>query len=150
MPSRTTPSLFAISTCVEFGGYLLAQKALSKIIKKLSSQKPVFIILDTPRGKAFSPISSIGGNRLFGYDYLVMNKGVPITINPADQILTEIAAEAGATVIDPTTMLMHNGRYRSLDNTGKPIFKDSHHIRPYYIIEHAKFIDALVWEDESL
>ena len=105
---------------------------------------------ETSGGKASSPISSIGGNILFGHDYWAMDKGVPITIDLANQILTEIAIEAGATVIDPTTMLMHNGRYRSLDNTGKPIFKDTHHIRPYYIIEHAKFIDALVWDDESL
>ena len=132
------------------GGDLLARKALAKIIKEISSQKTVFVILDNPVGKAFSPIASVSGDRLFGYKYLAMDRGVPITIDPANQILTEIAIEAGATVIDPATMLLHNGRYRALDNNGEPVFKDNNHIRPHYIIEHATFIDELVWDDESL
>jgi peptidoglycan/LPS O-acetylase OafA/YrhL len=135
---------------IDNGGYLLARKALAKIIKDISSQKTVFVILDNPADEAFSPKVSASWNRLFGDNYSPMDKGVPVTIDPANQILTEIAIEAGATVIDPATMLLHNGKYRVLDNNGKPIFKDSDHIRPYYIVEHAKFIDELVWDDESL
>ncbi len=55
--------------------------------------------------------------------------------------LTQVAQNAGATVINPMDVLCTN-ICSSLDADGEPIYKDLAHLRPTYVRKKANFIDV--------
>jgi len=120
-----------------------AWKALEELILSIAKHKKVFLIIDNPSGKEFSPDTFISGSRITGiktkktkvqeYSDITMRKK-----------LFNIAKHNNVVIIDPAKHFCKNGKCQiSMDN-GIPIYKDTSHIRPFYIKNYADYIDLTV------
>jgi hypothetical protein len=56
--------------------------------------------------------------------------------------MIEMAKRAGATVIDPVLSLCQDDACKVRMVDGTPIYKDSSHLRPFYVRDFADFIDV--------
>jgi peptidoglycan/LPS O-acetylase OafA/YrhL len=128
------------------GGNILARESLREILKRISLKKPVFLLLDTPHSTELHPKHQVSYNRFTGQ----LNYGpvyIPYERNmELDLTLIEIAQSSGATVINaPQEMgLCADGLVRTRSEDNELIFRDSHHLRPFFVIENATFIDRLI------
>ena len=57
--------------------------------------------------------------------------------------MQKIAKGAGVKIIDPLPFLCPNDRCPIFSSPGIPIFKDNHHLRSSFVIDHATFIDRV-------
>lgn len=58
--------------------------------------------------------------------------------------LRQIAASAGAEIIDPLDFLCSDGRCPVLAQDGTPLYRDGAHLRPFAVKERATFLDDIV------
>lgn len=110
---------------------------LEKFLKKYALEINVTLILDNPISQEQDPESFFSGNRIKG---LSVNVPSQMTDISADQFLLRekllmIAKKSGVRVIDPMNHLCdipNNSCLRVL-NDGRPIYKDSNHLRPFFV-----------------
>ena len=122
----------------------IAMIELKKIIRKLRSlNKNVYVILNIPVGEAFDPSSNVKRKLFKGVYYEEKN----ITRNEFETHFQTIfskleaaAIEAGANIINPLDLLCAQ-EYCTISLNGIPIYKDTSHLRPFYVIQYAQFID---------
>jgi peptidoglycan/LPS O-acetylase OafA/YrhL len=130
----------------EGGGVGLALQSLESMLKQLAQTKKVYLLVDSPMSTAFSPQSHIGGSRL-GTMWFKTGPTAPLFDHEQRllrEAFIEIAARAGATVIDPIPTLCPNNVCLTLTDDGKPRYKDKSHLRPFFVREFADFIDEAV------
>jgi peptidoglycan/LPS O-acetylase OafA/YrhL len=130
----------------EDGGVGLALAALETMLRQLVRTKKVYLMIDSPMSTAFSPQSHIGGSRL---GKMWFKTGPTASVFDSEQqllreTLTELAARAGAMLIDPIPTLCPDGVCRVLTNDGRPLYKDQSHLRPFFVREFATYIDPAV------
>lgn len=126
-------------------GIEYAYGELEKLLASIAQLKTVYLILDNPSGKNFDPKSFFTGTRLSGIvDRQVVWQQYDFQQNVVRERLKKIGRAARVTVIDPVEHLCRDNRCRtSLDN-GVPIYKDSSHIRPFYVKEYIDYMDVTV------
>jgi peptidoglycan/LPS O-acetylase OafA/YrhL len=109
-----------------------------RIARLVTSGKRVVLVLSSPRGEAFDPKSAIGR----GWVHLRIShpfKPADRTRQPIDARLREIAARAGATVLDPADWLCGPKLCPTADEAGRPLYKDDSHLRASF----ARRLEAL-------
>ena len=103
--------------------------------------KQVFVLLTAPTDPAFDPrllVSRVTGARI----------DTPVSVTPWRQevgaILERVstaATKAGAVVLDPVPSVCDAGLCAVAGPGGEPTHVDRGHMRPWYVIERATFID---------
>jgi SGNH domain-containing protein len=90
-------------------------------------------VLSSPRGSALDPKSVIhrDSRTVQVRDSLapVPRGGLAALTTPIDERLERIAAAIGASVIDPTAWLCTPSLCPSVDERGRPLYKDESHLR---------------------
>ena len=117
------------------------------MIAKIAQSKKVFILLNMPGGDELDPRGMYSGSRLselrpklskeLGFD-LVRFEDKRSAIN---KVLNDIAAETGALLIDPIPTLCPKGECPILDQDGSPLYRDPWHMRPFYVLRAATYLD---------
>jgi hypothetical protein len=121
-------------------------------IGRLTQQgKTVWVLLSHPIGKEFHPFRMIGPR----YDYLLGRRSARPLNRDVDRAQLQAAREPmaaeigriarlnGARVVDPFGYLCAPTSCPAQID-GHPVYKDEDHIRPFFIREHALFIDDIL------
>lgn len=109
-----------------------------------ASGKRVFVVLTSPTDPAFDPrflVSRWNGHRI----------NTPVAVAPwrrdvgavLDR-LSAVAASAGATVIDPVPFVCDGEACPAIGPAGEPTHADRGHLRPWFVIERATFLDQVL------
>jgi peptidoglycan/LPS O-acetylase OafA/YrhL len=106
--------------------------------------KKVFVLLSGPTDPAFDPrflVSRLTGNRI----------DAPVLVAPWRQqvgaILNRVSAtatSAGAVVLDPVPFVCDDGVCPVIGPGGEPTHADRGHMRPWYVIQRATFLDQVL------
>ena len=119
-----------------------ALNALSETLKTFKRQgKQVYLLLGNPIIPEFDPHVHI--QRLTKRQPLQTAPLVPL-IDKQQRLrsdLLQIAAEAGAKVVDPVSSVCEPEKCRWITPEDMPIFKDASHFNPDWAASNAKFID---------
>jgi len=122
--------------------------ALVAELRELSVHKKVFLVLDVPSGPMFDPAHFLRGSRLGHLAYAPPGERVQIenaaAVEELRKGLRRIGEAAGATVIDPMDILCRKDSCLATLPDGTPIYKDTDHLRPFYVRAAAGFIDPTV------
>lgn len=122
-----------------------AQHDLLEMLKTWTAQgKKVFLVTNMPIGNKCCPESMI--KRDFkGKIEAISTKMSTGEWQKASTLVTselkKIAKAANATAIDPSLSLCDKDQCHVISSTGNPFYKDSGHLRPSYVENHATFID---------
>ena len=123
-----------------------AERALQQLemtLRALTSKYKVVLLLDNPSDDAADPrnlldgrfsgntLSSIAESFELSRDQLALNER-----------LKNIALRSGVGIIDQISALCTNGRCPRLNKDRKPIYKDSHHFRPFFVRESINYFDS--------
>ena len=112
-------------------------------LRALTSKYKVVLLLDNPSDDAADPrnlldgrfsgntLSSIAESFELSRDQLALNER-----------LKNIALRSGVGIIDQISALCTNGRCPRLNKDRKPIYKDSHHFRPFFVRESINYFDS--------
>jgi peptidoglycan/LPS O-acetylase OafA/YrhL len=131
---------YGFATGLKGSRYALDQ--LSVFLKELSLQHKVYLLLDNPSDIRFDPKYILRNYSTGGYQVSFKISQNQLDLNEKLKLL---ANNAGVEVVDQMARICPNGLCTALSNSNLPIYKDSNHMRPYYVIKNLKFIDeALV------
>jgi len=129
-------------------GYDLALKALTRDIQYYKSLgKKVFVVLNIPMGHEFNPRSMIKRSfpsgqfeiNIENFDKAKFDAGW----YPIREDIKNISVQAGATLLDPLDTFCTPEKCPTVDEEGKPVYKDNYHVRPFYVIQKASFLDQV-------
>jgi peptidoglycan/LPS O-acetylase OafA/YrhL len=124
-------------------GATLALEQLEKMLQKLSERYQVYLLLDNPFEADFAPRNLIG-NRIAAFQTL-QNLSETVKIDKAQIVLNErlkdLAQRVGAHTIDQLSALCREDSCMRLTQDKKPIYKDEHHLRPFFVKEHADYFE---------
>ena len=123
-------------------GKELAISALKDFIIDLRKRYEVYLLLDNPMSAYLDP-KSMMKNRLsyfFGDTFSVSSEQLSL-----NEELKAAGIESGARVIDQIQHLCPDNNCRRYAPAGTPIYKDNSHMRPYFVIENASFMD-IAWK----
>jgi peptidoglycan/LPS O-acetylase OafA/YrhL len=123
-------------------GAPLAIEQLEKFLRSLAKDYQVYLLLDNPMGAEFSPKSLIG-NRLSFHAPDRLTERVQIHHDQLElnEQLKEVAKSAGVEVIDQLAYLCPEGKCLRLTNEKQPIYRDDHHLRPFFVKDHADYFE---------
>jgi peptidoglycan/LPS O-acetylase OafA/YrhL len=123
-------------------GATFALAELEKMLKNLAANYEVYLLLDNPFGAEFSPQNSIGSRLSFQTS---QNLSETVKVDQAQIALNErlkiIAQNAGVETIDQLSALCPQGLCLRLMPDKKPIYKDEHHLRPFFVREQADYFE---------
>lgn len=57
-------------------------------------------------------------------------------------LMMEMAKRSNAIVVDPVDHFCEGNQCRAIMDDGRPIYKDSSHIRPFYVKQFIEFLDV--------
>ena len=127
-------------------GIELALLKLEEFIHRIKNGKRIVLLLDNPEDERFNPKAYFEGSRMKNMEIKSYIEQIPI--NPEQgklkERLVEIAKRQNVEYIDPADYFCIDGMCNIFSEDGNPIYKDSNHIRPYYVREKAAFIENLV------
>jgi peptidoglycan/LPS O-acetylase OafA/YrhL len=126
----------------------VAQGTLREAIDLLLKQgKRVFLVQQPPSGDLFDPHSMISGSR-FG-EIVPRPNLAPMRVDEFRQFhgeprgrVSELARATGAVLIDPVDHLCKGSVCPVLDPSGRPIYTDSVHMRPYFVRRSVHYLDS--------
>jgi hypothetical protein len=115
------------------------------IAELMDSGRRVYLVLSNPVSGAFDPASMLP-ERLPGLGNRKMVRAVQLTDSTGDvsrtmSRLRAIAARTGATIIDPVAYLCKGSTCPTVDERGRPIYVDSHHMRAAFTRERITYLD---------
>lgn len=110
--------------------------------------RKVILLLSNPSSRAFNPSSMLpdrldpgrGKERI---PYVSKSEFSEFT-KPVVERLKVAAAAAGAIVVDPMDYFCDTLVCPTTTSDGQPIYSDSNHIRPFYVVQKALFIDRIL------
>lgn len=127
------------------------EAALAELV---AAGKQVVVMLSSPRGSGLDPKS------------VILRAGITVEIRgplapmprsalaaltgPIDERLRRIAAAVGATVVDPTEWLCTPTLCPSVDEQGRPLYKDESHLRASVARERFLAVDRYVYHASIL
>ncbi len=123
-------------------GAKLAIEQLEKFLQSLARHYQVYLLLDNPMGTEFSPKSLIG-NRLWfrATDNLTETVAINTEQVKLNEQLKRVAKNSGVEVIDQLAFLCPAGQCLRLTSDKKPIYRDDHHLRPFFVKEYADYFE---------
>jgi peptidoglycan/LPS O-acetylase OafA/YrhL len=129
-------------------GSQLAFKSLEEYLSDLSQRYKVYLLLDNPLGDQFSPAIYLK-NRLNIRQSVDLKNTAQIDHKQLElnEYLTQIAYRSGALVLDQVAYLCHERQCTRLSEEGWPIYKDDHHLRPFYVRKMTKLFEPLVHQN---
>jgi len=133
----------------EEDGLSLATESFYAFVSKLTNKYQVVVLLDIPTDSKFHP------NALLKVD--AGRRAIPIRIdesslsfaqaeyqvNLANKMKNRLS-ELNVNVIDQATLICPNGICHSLNEEGKPIYKDSEHMRAFFVKEYMDVLDPYI------
>lgn len=127
-------------------GRLKLMASLELLIKRLSANKKVYLLLDNPHGDEFNPKNSFNGSRLTHLVVKSNQERQATRMLTAEEIkirneLKELAKRSGAIIIDPIPILCPDGNCMIQIEDGEPVYKDNDHIRPFFVRKFSTYID---------
>ena len=115
-----------------------------KLRDLVSSGKRVYLIAPSPGSAGFDPRKMV--RRLSVSPPFVEHSDVRRldslrASGATTDRLRHVAESAGAVLIDPFEYLCEAEVCRTMDGNGRPVYRDSDHLRPFWAIERAHYID---------
>jgi hypothetical protein len=111
--------------------------------------KRVVIVLSSPRGNALDPKTAVGRDwmtvRVSHAFSPIAKSELRAHSTPIDERLKQIAARAGASVVDPTDWLCGPSYCPAADESGHPLYKDDSHIRASVVRARIDALDGYVY-----
>jgi peptidoglycan/LPS O-acetylase OafA/YrhL len=131
-------------------GRARALSSLRSFVELLSLHYNVFLLLDNPQGPDFDPKGQASKMRM---PYL-LSGSLPSQMSTKIQVaadqqrlneeLKRLAAEVQVVTIDQIEHLCPSGYCNTLDDNGRPIHKDSDHLRSQFVRSGAIYIDQVI------
>jgi peptidoglycan/LPS O-acetylase OafA/YrhL len=122
------------------------EAALAELV---AAGKQVVLVLSSPRGSALDPKSVIQREgmtvQVRGPLGPVPRSALAALTAPIDERLKRIAATVGASVVDPTEWLCTPSLCPSVDERGRPLYKDASHLRASVARERFLAVDRYVY-----
>ena len=125
-----------------------AFESLRKTVTEFrQSGKSVYLVLNIPIGgdldpRAYWPALLPNPDAMPNYG---KNKvRVMTALKPIESKLRKVAEETGAIVIDPLQSLCDETSCPPFDAAGKSMYRDLWHLRPSYVRQNVKFLDAIL------
>jgi len=133
----------------EENGLSLATESFYAFVSKLTNKYQVVVLLDIPTDSKFDPnaLLKVGGGR----------RAIPIGIDESSLSFAQAEyqvhlankmkdrlSELNVNVIDQATLICPNGICHPLNEEGKPIYKDSGHMRPFFVKEYMDVLDPYI------
>jgi len=119
----------------------------------IASGRRVFIILSNPTSPQFDPSTMLfyrgrwaagqAGGRIAA-DRRLDATAFERFAAPVQGELRRIALATGAQILDPRDTLCDGLECAATDADGKPLYRDTNHVRPFYALSHAGFIDQVL------
>ncbi len=126
------------------------EAALAQLV---ADGKRVVIVLSSPRGSAFDPKSVLDRDwmrvRVSHAFSPTAKSELRALSTPIDERLRQIAAKAGASVVDPIDWLCGPAYCPSADEAGRPLYKDDSHIRASVARARIDALDRYVYLDRQ-
>jgi peptidoglycan/LPS O-acetylase OafA/YrhL len=128
-------------------GSELALHRLGDLLKSLATTKKVYLLLDNPLGPAYDPRSYVAGSR---FDRMSLQQNIPKSTALTPEMaalqreLKAVADAAGVSVIDPVAHLCPAGICEILGEQGEFVYRDDHHLRPFYVRKRANYLDVVL------
>jgi peptidoglycan/LPS O-acetylase OafA/YrhL len=141
---------FGLNGTFEFGtkDYMESLLRLSSYIKQLKNAgKKVYLILNIPTGIELDPKYMVSrGISNFPFFLKIRDGGIERSFLDSSygniQVnLLRLADQSGAIVISPMHYLCNTVFCPSIDEAGRPIYKDNTHLRPSYVRDSVFYID---------
>jgi hypothetical protein len=121
-----------------------ALEEFGMFLKRLSKDYKVYVLLDNPSSRGFDPgaIFGDGGNRRSLTFSLVATGETGMSPKPFQRDERQVALEdemrqlvhsSGAIALEQSESICPKGICSPMDAEARPIYKDRHHIRPFYI-----------------
>jgi peptidoglycan/LPS O-acetylase OafA/YrhL len=119
--------------------------ALQRMLQRLAGRKPTYLLLSIPFGAAADPKQMVDrGLWTWGPSLrptALERSAVLREYGELRRRLVQVGRGAGAQVIDPFDDLCPGANCPVRTADGRPIYKDAVHLRPFFVREHASFID---------
>jgi peptidoglycan/LPS O-acetylase OafA/YrhL len=140
-------NLYFLESRTHYAGSIDVESEIAGIdtfLRTLTRHKKVYFVLDNPSGQQFEPRNFFAGSRLSALTVKPFQEQVALAEDQAAlrARLAQVAATAGAVVIDPAAHLCPGGHCRVVTDAGKPIYKDDNHYRASYVRAHVDFMDV--------
>jgi peptidoglycan/LPS O-acetylase OafA/YrhL len=126
-------------------GTRLALASLGQFLQKLAKTHTVYLLLDNPGGAFFDPADMLK-NRLVSSSWDRVSETLPPSAEQVrlNEELRQLGLAAGARVIDQIPVICPGGACSRFDRSGRPIYMNSTHMRPFFVIESAHHLD-ITW-----
>jgi peptidoglycan/LPS O-acetylase OafA/YrhL len=143
-PLRTPLELNSSGTQMAFTEF---RQVISKLV---SHGRRVFIVLSNPTSPTFDPTAMLSAESRLALhvpdkiEAKIRSIGAgpfEVFVAPLMDRLREIAAQSGATVVDPRESLCDAMICAAVTPDGVPLYLDSNHLRPFFARQRAVFLD---------
>jgi hypothetical protein len=128
----------------------VAIEGLKKTIEELTKNgKRVYLVLNLPVGSRFDPRAHIDRTKLNperALEKCADSSKIIAALEPITSRLRDVSRETGAIVIDPLQSLCGAGSCPYSSASGEWMYRDLWHLRPSYVRDHVKYLDALILE----
>ena len=124
------------------------QQRFVRYLRSIADNKRVYLILNIPNGEELAPTNMFAGSRLreitakpvasISFDFGRFEQRYAAINN----ILSTIAEQSDATLIDPIPYLCPQAHCPVFDADGRPLYLDAAHLTRSYAIRAATYIDA--------
>jgi hypothetical protein len=126
------------------------QRLIADLVRR---GKRVYIVLHAPIGQAFDPRHMIRRSVLapgFSAEAPAVDKNAILSaVDPIVSRLRRIAHDRGASVIDPMESLCDRTTCPVVSPDGEPMYHDAAHLRPSYVRNNVRFLDAIVFDNNA-
>lgn len=139
---RTLDSSRAPLTLNEPAGEAALKDFQSMLAELRARNRRVYVILSSPRGPNYDParmFSRISGKL---HPSPVHREEFRRSVSLVVDRVRTATLSAGAIVLDPTEYLCDGDVCATVTADGRPVYKDSNHLRPFFAAERATYIDA--------
>ena len=125
----------------DIDGVSYAKQRLGIFLRELSIKHKVYLLLDNPSDTRFDPkyILRKYNNASFKSSFKVSQNQIDL-----NEQLKNIGHQASVDIIDQLSNVCPNGLCNSVNDLNIPIYKDTNHMRPFYVIQNSKYIDDIL------
>ncbi len=131
-------------------------ESLTSAIEKLSERVDVIIVLDSPQDYLFDPrnqLTTENRSKLtFQFsdfditDNISKQKTFPVGKRQLqfNKEMAEVVSAHNAFAVDPMGTICPKNICSAVDKSGKYIYKDTNHLRPFFVEENIEFLDQFI------